>query len=55
MTGLKLVYGGSIPSFLVSLAVLARRLALQMCDREEGTRAVILRLCLLVQLIRLLV
>lgn len=44
MTGLKLVYGGSIPSFLVSLIVLARRLVLQMCDRGEGIRAVILHL-----------
>lgn len=44
MTGLKLVYGGSIPSFLVNLFVLVRMLVLQMCGKVEGTRAITLRL-----------
>ena len=42
--GLKLVYGGSIPSFLVNLFVLVRMLVLQMCGKVEGTRAITLRL-----------
>lgn len=44
MTGLKLVYGGSIPSFLVSLFILGQRLVLQMYDKVVDIRAVILSL-----------
>lgn len=44
MTGLKPVYGGSIPSFLVSLIELGRMLVPQMCGMVEGSREVILRL-----------
>lgn len=61
MAGLKPVYGGSIPPFLVSgilrgwwwifrslvrLVELGRRQVLQMCDKGEGSREVILRLLL---------
>lgn len=57
MIGLKPIYGGSIPPFLVSgiwkgwlkifrslvkLVELGRRQALRMCDKEEGSRVVIL-------------
>lgn len=59
MAGLKPVYGGSIPPFLVSgglrgrkqvfrslikLVELGRRQALRRCDKEGGSREVILRL-----------
>ena len=41
MIGLKPVYGGSIPPFLVSVIGLEQMLALRMCDMEEGSRVVI--------------
>lgn len=44
MAGLKPVYGGSTPSFLVSLIEFEQMQALQMCDMGEGSRGVILRL-----------
>ena len=53
--GLKPVYGGSIPSFLVSLSELEQMQALRMCGMGEGSRAVIQYLWMLVLLIRLLV
>lgn len=43
MSGLKPVYGGSIPSFLVNGLELEQRQALRMCGKGEGSRAVILR------------
>ena len=55
MIGLKPVYGGSIPSFLVSLSGLVQMQAPQMCGMGEGSRAVIQYLWMLVLLIRLLV
>lgn len=55
MAGLKSAYGGSIPPFLGIKAELERKLALQMCDRGEGIREVILRLLLLALLIQPLV
>ena len=41
MAGLKLVHGGSIPPFLVSLIGLERMLVPQMCGKEEGSHVVI--------------
>lgn len=55
MTGLKLVYGGSIPSFLVNLFVLVRMLVLQMCGKAEDIRVIILRLWRLIRRTLLLV
>lgn len=69
VAGLKPVYGGSIPPFLVtgglrgwkqifrSLAKfeLGRRQVLRRCGKEEGNREVILRLLLWVPLMKLLV
>ena len=44
MVGLKPVYGGSTPPFLVIYGfVLEQRQAPQMCGMEEGSRAVIQR------------
>lgn len=54
MAGLKLVYGGSIPSFLVMLE-LVQMLVLQMCDMAEDIREVTRHLWRLVQQIKLLV
>lgn len=51
MVGLKLTHGGSIPSFLVSLIGFEQKQALRRCDREEGSRVVILRSWMLVLLI----
>lgn len=53
MVGLKPAYGGSIPPFLDIVVELERKRALQMCDKEEGIREVILRLLLLVLPIQL--
>lgn len=47
MTGLKLVYGGSIPSFLVIFGQ-GQRLVLQMCGKEGGTRVAIPCLLMLI-------
>lgn len=55
MTGLKLVYGGSIPSFLVNLFGFVRRLVPRMYDKVGDSREVILRLLMLVLRIELLV
>lgn len=55
MAGLKPVYGGSIPPFLVNLIEFERMLVPRMCDKEEGSREVILHLLLLVLQIVLLV
>lgn len=43
VTGLKPVYGGSTPPFLVKCArvELEQKQALQMCGKEEGSREVI--------------
>lgn len=41
MVGLKPIYGGSIPSFLVSLSGPVQRLVLRMCGKGEGSREVI--------------
>lgn len=46
MAGLKPVYGGSIPSFLVSEIEPERMQALRMCGKGEGSRVVTLRLLL---------
>lgn len=43
MAGLKLVHGGSTPSFLVSFEPV-RMQVLQMCGKEGDIRAVILHL-----------
>lgn len=44
VAGLKPVYGGSIPSFLVSLIELVQMLVPQMCGMVEGSHGAILRL-----------
>lgn len=46
MAGLKPVYGGSIPSSLVSGTALEQMQALRKCGTEAGSRVVILRLWL---------
>lgn len=53
--GLKLAYGGSIPSFLVNLIEFERMPVLQMYDRGVGSHEVIRHLLRLIPLIRLLV
>lgn len=55
MVGLKPIYGGSIPSFLVSLIGLEQMQVPQKCGMEGGSHEVILRWWLKVLLIGLLV
>lgn len=53
MAGLKPVYGGSIPPFLVNLIELVQMRALQMCGMEGGIRVIILHLLRLALQIKL--
>lgn len=50
MVGLKPIHGGSTPPFLVSVIVLERMQAVQMCGKVEGSHVVIPRLWRLVLL-----